>query len=277
MSDLLQAQLHVLELQSPAPERLAEFYAGVLGMRCDRVDHGGIACTAPGRRLLLSRAERPGLGSAGYAFEDPDRLDALKRRIEAENVPLSSARSPFFRDGAFSVVDPDGTRLVFGVAGQARDDGDSAPARLQHFVMASPNCSKVAEFYEHVLGFRVSDRVHRDDGALTTCFLRSAHEHHSFAVFQAPAYRLDHHCYETTGWMDIRDWGDRLASARIPVVWGPGRHGPGNNLFLFTSDPDGNSVEFSAELEIVTNDRPAGRWPHEERTLNLWGKAPLRS
>jgi len=35
------------------------------------------------------------------------------------------------------------------------------------------------------------------------------------------------------------------------VKWGPGRHGPGNNLFVFIHDLDGNWVEVSAELEHV--------------------------
>jgi hypothetical protein len=61
------------------------------------------------------------------------------------------------------------------------------------------------------------------------------------------------------------------------VKWGPGRHGPGNNLFLFINDPDDNWVEISAELEIVNETRPVWNRPHEERTLNKWGQAFLRS
>jgi catechol 2,3-dioxygenase len=59
-------------------------------------------------------------------------------------------------------------------------------------------------------------------------------------------------------------------------MWGPGRHGPGNNLFIFIEDPDGNWIEVSAELEII-HDRSLHEWPHEERTLNLWGTAIMRS
>tara|TARA_S200000501_G_C20423051_1_gene568842 strand:- start:399 stop:593 length:195 start_codon:yes stop_codon:yes gene_type:complete len=62
----------------------------------------------------------------------------------------------------------------------------------------------------------------------------------------------------------------------IELMWGPGRHGPGNNLFVFVEDPDGNWIEISAELEVI-HDRPSKDWPQEERTLNLWGKAILRS
>lgn len=41
-------------------------------------------------------------------------------------------------------------------------------------------------------------------------------------------------------------------------------------------DPDGNRIEFSAELELVDPDRPAGIWPKEPDTLNRWGEAFMR-
>jgi catechol-2,3-dioxygenase len=74
----------------------------------------------------------------------------------------------------------------------------------------------------------------------------------------------------------IRDWADRFAARGIPLMWGPGRHGPGNNLFIFIVDPDGNWIEMSTELEVI-DDRPVKKWPHTDRTLNLWGKGLLRA
>ncbi|MCY1561720.1 hypothetical protein D9M68_990210 [compost metagenome] len=59
-------------------------------------------------------------------------------------------------------------------------------------------------------------------------------------------------------------------------MWGPGRHAPGNNIFIFIVDPDGNWIEVSAELEVVY-DRPVREWPHVERTLNMWGDGLLRA
>jgi len=66
-----------------------------------------------------------------------------------------------------------------------------------------------------------------------------------------------------------------MGARRIPLMWGPGRHGPGNNIFIFVEDPDKNWIEISAELEIMY-DRPAKNWPHEEYTLNSWGRGILR-
>ena len=71
-------------------------------------------------------------------------------------------------------------------------------------------------------------------------------------------------------------WCDHFASHDIQLDWGPGRHGPGNNLFVFITDPDGNWIEVSAELEVIY-DRGVVDWPQHPRTLNKWGRAIMRS
>lgn len=246
------------------------------------LDDGRWLCGGRDRRLLFAPGEANRIGFAAYSLETPAELAALKQRLAQSQISVSPASASLFGAAGLAVSDPDGTQLVFGQAADVADnppDASNQPSspRLQHVVMASTDCTRVAAFYAEVLGFTVSDRVYRQDGSLTTCFLRSDDEHHSFAVFQAPRYRFDHHCYETEGWHAIRDWADRFAALGVPLKWGPGRHGPGNNLFIFIHDPDGNWVELSAEIERVAPDRAAGAWPHEERTLNLWGRAPLRS
>jgi hypothetical protein len=58
------------------------------------------------------------------------------------------------------------------------------------------------------------------------------------------------------------------------VQWGPGRHGPGNNLFLFFDDPAGNHVELSAEMERFFDDYAQYEpriWNADPATVNLWG------
>jgi len=60
----------------------------------------------------------------------------------------------------------------------------------------------------------------------------------------------------------------------VPVLWGPGRHGPGGNLFVFFDDLDGNHIELSAEMERFFDDRAhyeARTWNAGPSTINLWG------
>jgi catechol-2,3-dioxygenase len=178
-------------------------------------------------------------------------------------------------DGAIAVTDPDGHVIVFGLAG--RDEARTGiKGPIQHLTLASRDIKAFENFYVGKLGFMTVDYVVNDKGQTMTCFLRSNHEHHSLACFFQDRVGIDHHSYEAGEWGVIKDWCDHLATKNIQLMWGPGRHGPGNNLFIFIVDPDGNWIEISAELEVI-HDRPVQTWPHQERTLNLWGKGILRA
>jgi catechol 2,3-dioxygenase-like lactoylglutathione lyase family enzyme len=275
----ISAHLHHLAIQSSDPARLSAFYSRVLGFQFERRRNTFIG-VARERCLIIEPGQDRTLAFAAYEVAQPQQLSAMRTRLQLAGLSTAGSPTEIFEDDAVCVRDPDGNTLVFGtVRSGAKSvlDADLLPARLQHIVVASRDCARMAEFYQRVLGFVLSDNVVDDEGAVRTSFLRCGSEHHDFAVFQATENGLDHHCYETTDWNVIRDWGDHFARCGVPIRWGPGRHGPGNNLFLFVHDADGNWVELSAELERVSADRIPGTWPHEQRTLNLWGQAPLRS
>ena len=273
---MLRGELHEIAIATPDLAAMRAFYAGVMGYDF-AMDAEGVIGSAGNRRIRLVPGAVGRLVHAAYAVEDELALQALGERLARANA----GPEPISWNGGegLAVVDPDGNRLLFRVAPCRRDDGidHSPPARLQHAVVATADPERLIAFYTGAIGFRLSDRVEDSGKGLRAAFLRSGPEHHSFALFKAAKGRFDHHCYETGGWDCIRDWADRLASFGVPIKWGPGRHGPGNNLFLFVQDPDGNRIEISAELAHVAPDAPAGLWPHEERTLNLWGAGMLRS
>lgn len=274
----LRASLHELCLGSEDPERLAHFYAGAMGYGF--VPGGGdLLGTGPDRRLAIRRGAPRSLAYAAYAVPDAEELAALERRLARASVEHARIDMAGFVPGAVAFRDPDGNEFRFGIATDAAKAAgpDTLPARLQHVVFASTDVTRMLVFFTEVVGFVLSDIVEDEKGGLRTFFVRCSHEHHSLAVFAADENRLDHHCYETVEWNLIRDWADHFARQHIKLKWGPGRHGPGDNLFLFIHDPDGNWVEISAELEHVAPDRPVGSWPHEERTLNSWGIGLLRS
>lgn len=271
----LVATLDHLVLESPDIGATARFYATALGYRPETAD-AAVILRAADRTLVIVPGAARTLAAAGYRVLDRDELDRLRRRVLDAGFPVESVTSPVF-DIAIGVTDPDGNRYFFGVAHTEAATSPTPAARLQHVVFASRNPHAIVDFFTDALGFTLSDEVVDDVGGVRTSFLRCSEEHHSFAVFKAPVNRLDHHCYETTDWNAIRDWCDHFASLGLKVQWGPGRHGPGNNLFAFVRDPDGNWVELSAELEAVTHARAAGRWPHSEKTLNSWGMGLLRS
>ena len=212
-----------------------------------------------------------------FAFPSMPQLEDYRAFAQARGFNIQPSPTPLFGPEAFALDDPDGRAVVFGIPSESDDDDDDdLSGRLQHAVVATKTLAPMTDFYIDGLGFTVSDWVH-ENGEPTACFLRSDDEHHSFAAFRAPEARFDHMSVEAVSWNDIRDWADHFATLEVPIWWGPGRHGPGNNLFIMVEDPDGNKFEVSAEIELMHRHMPHRDWNHEERTLNLWGSAWMRS
>jgi catechol-2,3-dioxygenase len=265
------AYLHHLHLHSPDAARLARFYCDVMDMRAESLHGVGWLVRGPARRLLFSNGPAGSLAHAGFALRDRDGLEGLRARAEEKGLRAGHFATPFFREGAFSVTDPDGNVVVFGLAAGEPPAPRGIRARIQHLTLATMNVRAIEEFYADKLGFGVSDRVLGDKGEVMICFMRGNHEHHNLACFYQDRQGIDHHSYEAGEWNTIRDWCDHFAERGVQLTWGPGRHGPGNNLFIFIVDPDGNWIEVSAELEVV-HGRAVTLWPHADRTLNLWGR-----
>jgi len=276
-SPLWPARLDHLWINSEDAAAMTAFYRHGLGYEVAETGARTRLLSGPERRLLIGPGAPNTLALQAFALESEAQLERLREHLARQGTALEPSPSPLFDDRAFALADPDGGRVVFGLAQAAPGAGAALPARLQHVVLQSTGLERMVDFYQGRLGFVISDWVREEGGRATTCFLRSDPEHHSLAVFRAPERRLDHHSYETSCWNDLRDWADRFAELRVPLCWGPGRHGPGNNLFFMVHDPDGNWVEFSAEQELMPREMAAREWPHEERTLNYWGQGYLRS
>lgn len=270
------ARLHHLHQTSENPERLAEFYVRMLNMTQQQLDENTVLLSGGQRNMVISRGPNQGLSGLSYALKDAQSLAVLRAHLVGAIGSVAECSSPFFERGAFSIQDPQDRIVMFGVP-LAEALPDQLPARLQHVVFQTTKLEEVVDFYSKIVGFVISDDVVDDDNQIMTCFLRSDNEHHSLAFFRGSNNELDHYCYETSSWNDIRDWGDRFAKQRIPIFFGPGRHGPGDNLFFMVTDPDGNRLEFSAELQTVAADTLPGVWPHSEYTLNSWGRAWIRT
>ena len=271
------ATLDHLCVHSADPDRLAQFYEAAYALAKKPVP-GGWLCEGPGRTLLITSGPPNTVACVAYRFATRDVLAAFHDALRSKDLQLDKNVSPLFDDAGFALTDPDGNVVAFGVRQSPAIAGEEErlPARLQHCAFRTSKLDAMVGFYS-ALGFVVSDRVEDDAGALRACFLRTDHEHHALALFGSPETRLDHIACETRDSGAVIGWADRLSAQRIPIHWGVGRHGPGNDIFFMIKDPDDNLLEISAELEICAPERPTSRWRHEPRTLNLWGTAIMRS
>ena len=269
------AYLHHIAFYSTRPLQLAKFYENTLSIKKKRIP-GGWLLSGSRRRVLIFSDKKNSLAFAGFACQDSNSFKTLKRNFMKKGVETAQDNNSLFGNNNFFILDCDGNKIYFGLNKNRKDQSSNLYAPIQHITFTSKNLDNFIEFYVNKLGFRMSDKVVNNEGKVTTCFMRSNQEHHTVACFLSNKSGLDHYSFEAGTWEWIKNWCDHFSKQNIPLIWGPGRHGPGNNLFAFIEDPDGNKIEISAELELV-HDRQVKKWPHEPKTLNLWGSAIMRS
>jgi catechol 2,3-dioxygenase-like lactoylglutathione lyase family enzyme len=274
----IQAALHRLHLYSPDPLKVACFYSSTYEMAMTSTPEG-YRCSGLGRALEVSEGPVNQLRYAHFALNTEGAWDAFAARVSG--LKQQALPSAFTGHGhAVALQDPVSNLVVFTppiVGSQGLESTVVPPASLQHFALRTSKLPAMMDFYVNSLGFVLSDAVKDAEGELRACFLRTDFLHHALALFSAPVTCFDHQSFEAPDWASMKDWGDHMAALQVPIVWGIGRHGPGNDVFFMVRDPDGNLAEISSEIEHCATGRTAGEWRHEERTLNLWGKAILRS
>jgi catechol 2,3-dioxygenase-like lactoylglutathione lyase family enzyme len=260
----------------------ADFYGRVLGLLIhDDLPDGGLRLGwGAGHHVIDLTQGEPGLSHYGFEVRDNDGISGIAKRLEAaghtcNELPQTFIDDPIGSPSGISVVDPDGTTVHFHGAvqrqGESAADPGRRPIKFQHITLGTANVEDMVKFFVDVVGFRISDQL--EDGRFA--WLRSNRDHHTLAVVNVGhAGVLDHYSYDLAEWEDFKTWCDRLTDAGVVVSWGPGRHGPGNNLFVFFDDPAGNHIELSAEMEKFHDDRVtyvARQWKPIPSSVNLWG------
>ena len=124
------APLHHLALESPDPDRLADFLAATLRMRREPARGGGAVLVGPDRLIVLGPGPEPGARHVAYAMDDPARVEELRARFTSRGNPTDLADSPFFRSGSFRVSAPDGgDARIRRSGGAASGDGGGRSVR----------------------------------------------------------------------------------------------------------------------------------------------------
>ena len=108
---------------------------------------------------------------------------------------------------------------------------------------------KTAEFYEKVLGFRVSDWI--DDFFV---FMRCNTDHHTVNFIRGNNIKMHHMAFELKDFIHLQNACDLFGQRKIPIIWGPLRHGPGHNIATYHRNPDDQVIEFFCELDKMVDE-----------------------
>jgi catechol 2,3-dioxygenase-like lactoylglutathione lyase family enzyme len=266
-------------LAVPDFDTAVAFYEGVWGLT--RVaDDSGIAFFAavgsPEQYILrVRRAVDKRLDLISFGVTDAAVVDRFATELPAAGVRID--REPQKLDtpgGGYGLrfFDPDGrlVELSCDVAPRAfreLEERESIPRRLSHVVINSTNVPATKAFYERHLGFRLSDWLEDK-----MCFLRCSPEHHSLAIAAGPHTSLNHVSFEMRGIDEYMRGTGRLIRHGNRLLWGPGRHGAGDNTFSYFLDPSRNIVEYTTELERIPDEGWTPRvYPATPERADQWG------
>ena len=181
-----------------------------------------------------------------------EALDAVLANVRAAGGKVLAEPHELTRNPAGGIgikfQDPHG-RTFQVVHGDARR-AESAPVkdrpiRLTHVVLNSHAVDETQKFLQDALGFRLADRT----GIMA--FMNCDRDHHTIAIGISDNDALNHIAFLMPDFESVMRGGGRMKDAGFPIQWGPGRHGPGNNLFNYFIDPFGIVIEYTAEVEQI--------------------------
>ena len=200
-------------------------------------------------------------------------VDALAARVTASGATIIHAPRELSGPGGgygFRFFTPDG--LPFEVSADvARGAGgdvarwDGVPVKISHIVLHSPDHKALAAWFVDVLGFRVSDWL-----GDFMCFLRCNSAHHRIAILPGPPC-LNHVAYDMQGVDGMMRGIHQVKQAGVDIAWGPGRHTAGNNTFSYFVTPNGFAVEYTSELEEVSEDWRPQVYTPAPMVMDQWG------
>jgi catechol 2,3-dioxygenase-like lactoylglutathione lyase family enzyme len=275
---------HLRHVGIAAPEfqHAAEFYRTAWGLTQVAEDGGVAFFGTPGSPenyiLRLRKDTSKRLDLVAFGVGTAHDVDALAEELATSDIRLDREPGKLDTPGGgygFRFFDLDGRLIEISSDVEERpfrplEARESIPRKLSHVVFNSTDVLATMAFYEKHLGLRLSDWLSNQ-----MCFLRSGADHHILAIAQGPHVALNHVSFEMRGLDEYMRGTGRLLRSGSEMIWGPGRHGPGDNTFSYFFDPYGNVMEYTTELEKIEDE---DSWeprvfPTTPENSDQWGTA----
>lgn len=242
--------------ETPDLERQTDYYLGVVGLvPLEKTKDRVLLVSRLGDiSVIVQRGAAPSLTKIAFQVAPHDELPALAKTLAADGIAASidNVSLPGI-ERLLRFEDPKGTTIeVFNEARAAAPVSEPSavgPTKLGHISFMMPDIHPCIDFYQKVLGFRVSDW--QED---FFCFMRCGADHHTINFATGKSTRLHHMAFELRDWAHVQVACDHLGRMNVPIIWGPGRHGISHNIFIYHRDPDDQMIEFYTEMDQMLDE-----------------------
>ncbi len=258
------------------------FAGDLLGMQLVEKSDATLALRMDERaqRIVIERADLDGCRYCGWEVDDAGALRALAARLAGAGVTVTSEPRTLAEERSVSELiscsDPAGNRveIFYGAALAAEPFRPGRPIAgfrtgemgLGHAVLMVRKLDEARQFYQELLGFRLSDYMRRPFKA---DFFHVNARHHSLAFVESDRDGLHHLMVELYSLDDVGHAYDiaECQEGRIAVTLG--RHSNDLMISFYARSPSGFMVEYGWGGRQVD---PA-TWQAAELTIgpSLWG------
>jgi len=276
-----------VELRVTDLDRSLVFYTETMGLGVTEEINGSayLRASTPHHELTLTQADRPGVEHYAWRVGAPEDLNEYEKLLRSHGFESQRFEGEPGQDVGLRFTDPAGMQVelywdmeLAGSKGRTR--GGVSPERVSHIVFATSALDEFVALYRRVFGFQVSDWIESPAGTVG-CFMRCNPDHHTLAVLRAPVPGALHHVAWYVPTFDgLKNAADAIVDGGHEIEFGPGRHGIGENTYLYFRDPDRMRLEATGEMLFLPDtDYQPCVWKAEEfgRALSWWGQAPPES
>jgi catechol 2,3-dioxygenase len=272
MAERLLSQLAHVEILTPEPEASLRFFTEVIGLEESARSGGSLYLRGWGEffhhTLQLTESAAPGLGHIGWRAEGSEQLRRAVAKIEATGAGEGWSEDAVGHGPAYRYRSPGGhVHEVFWEVERYTPPPELAspvpnrPQRyvprgvaarcLDHVTIATADPEGDVRWLGETLGHRYMEYTvipERPDFvvfAMTTVCERS----HDLGLVWDPSGvsgRINHVSYFVDAREELLRAADVLLNADVAIEFGPGKHGMGEQDYLYVREPGGMRVELNA-------------------------------
>ena len=298
------AHLGHVELLTPEPDKSLAFFVDVLGMTESGRQGGSVFLRGwddyKRFSLQLTGSHTSGLGHVAFRARSPQALARRVTALEQSGSAEGWHDTAFGHGPACRFRDPDGHLLEIyyetewyeappALRPSLKNQAQRFPARganvrrLDHFNGLAADIRANREFFQHVLGFRLTEQIVLDDGTEAGMWLTATNKSYDFA-YTREAHGVRGRFHHVTFALDTREEILRAADIFLEhgvfIETGPHKHAVQQTFFLYAYEPGGNRVELAnagARLVLAPDWKPITWTEAERRKGQAWGLQTIKS
>jgi catechol 2,3-dioxygenase len=267
----LLSQLAHVELLTPDLDASTQFAVDMLGMDvvAQHGDSTYLRCWGDyySHSLVLTRKETPGLGHASWRTDGEEQLKEAVERIEHSGVQGTWLQGKHGYGDAYKFVGPGGhtTEVFWDVERAKAPKGEESPYPdrpqrasnrgmgvrfLDHMTVTTPDVKETARWHREALGFRTMGAIvlKEESGPWMFAVNTTNEKSHDLGLvhdFEGQSGRMHHLAFWVDQDLDLHRGAEFLIERGWEVDYGPGKHGIGEQSYLYFRDPVGLRYEIN--------------------------------